>query len=244
VSQFVGGEYAHRDHHSDPKGRDPFIPVKAGKQRQALEFLQEHVLSDRYFKFPPQLLRRLAADRWSHWGNDNWGSSVDYPLHERVLRIQRVVLDQMLSPSVLRRIQNNALKVNADEQPLQVSEVFRTLTEGVWSEYPVKAGEGKKGKTSVIRRNLQRRHLQDLANLVLGQRSGGRGSFIFIGGGGGAAPPDARSLARMHLREIQGRIGGALKAANNGVDDTTRAHLEECRERIGRVLNASMTAND
>jgi hypothetical protein len=246
VAQFVGGEYAHRDHHNDPKGRDPLIPVKAAKQRQALEFLQQHVLSDKYFKFPPQLLRRLAADRWSHWGNESWASSVDYPLHDRVLGIQRVVLDQLLAPSVLRRIQNNALKVPADEQPLQVSEVFRTLTEGVWGEYPVKgAGDAKKGaKGSVLRRNLQRQHLKELANLVLGERSGGGGMFIFIGGGGGSAPPDARSLARMHLREIQGRIGAALKGNDGPLDDTTRAHLEECRERIGRVLNASLQLNE
>jgi hypothetical protein len=243
VAQFVGGEHAHRDHHNDPKGRDPLVPVATAKQRKALEFLQEHVLSDRYFKFPPQLLRRLAADRWSHWGNENWGA-VDYPLHDRVLMIQRIVLEQLLAPSVLRRIQNNALKVNPDEQPLQVSEVFRTLTEGIWSEHPVKGGEARKGKASVLRRNLQRRHLQDLSNLVLGERSGGRGMIIFFGGGGGSAPPDARSLARMHLREIQGRIVAALKRDNNGLDDTTRAHLEECRERIGRVLNASLQLNE
>ncbi len=245
VAQYVGGEYAHRDHHSDPKGRDPFVPVKAARQRQALKFLQEHVLSDRYFQFPPQLLRRLAADRWSHWGNENWGT-VDYPLHERVLRIQRIVLDQTFSPSVLRRIQNNALKVNPDEQPLQISELFRTLTDGIWGEYPVKgAADAKKAvRSSVIRRNLQRHHLKDLSNLVLGERSGGRGIVIFFGGGGGSAPPDARSLARLHLREIQGRISAALKERNGGVDDTTLAHLEECRERIGRVLNASLQLNE
>ena len=41
--------------------RDPLIPVKCEKQREALKFLQEHILSDRSFQFSPQLLRRLMA---------------------------------------------------------------------------------------------------------------------------------------------------------------------------------------
>ena len=61
VSNFVGGEYMHRDHRGDPNGRDPLVPVKGDKQREALEFLQEHIFSDQAFQFPPQLLRRLAA---------------------------------------------------------------------------------------------------------------------------------------------------------------------------------------
>ncbi len=248
VASFVGGEYAHRDHRDDPKGRDPLVPVKAARQRQALEFLQEHILNDKYFHFPPQVLRRLAADRWSHWGNDaGFGSSVDYPLHGRILRIQRVVLDHVFSPSVLTRIQNNAAKTDADEQPLQIAEVFRSLTEGIWGEFPVKgAADAKKAvRSSVIRRNLQRQHLKELSNLVLGKRPSSGGFIIFFGGsGGGTAPPDARSLARMHLREVQGRIQVVLNGKNGQLDETTRAHLEECRERVGRVLNASLQLNE
>ena len=60
----------HRDHRGDPNGRDPLVPVKADKQREALKFLQEHILTDKPFQFSPQLLRRLAADRWMHWGNE------------------------------------------------------------------------------------------------------------------------------------------------------------------------------
>ena len=44
VANFVGGEYMHRDHRGDPNGRDPLVPVKGDKQREALKFLQEHIL--------------------------------------------------------------------------------------------------------------------------------------------------------------------------------------------------------
>ena len=61
ISREIGGEVMHRDHCGYPAGRDPFVPVKAAKQREALKFLQEHILTDRPFQFPPQLLRRLAV---------------------------------------------------------------------------------------------------------------------------------------------------------------------------------------
>jgi hypothetical protein len=248
VSNYVGGEHMHRDHAGDPNGRDPFIPVKAVKQREALKFLQEHILTDKTFKFSPALLRKLAADRWAHWGNESAAyGGVDYPVHERVLRIQRVVLRHMFNPSVLARIQNNALKVEKDEQPLTMAEVFRSVTEGVWSDVPAAKPDAKTTvPSSVIRRNLQREHLKELANLVLGKKSSSGFIIITFGGGGSSpVPPDARSLARMHLRDVQKRIGRVLSDEKlAGPDDTTRAHLEECQERIGKLLNASMQVNE
>ncbi len=89
VTQFVGGQYLHRDYKGDPNGRDPFVPVTAVKQRESLKFLQDNLLSDKPFQFSPQLLRRLAADRWSHWGNDYaMMGGVEYPVYGRILAIQ------------------------------------------------------------------------------------------------------------------------------------------------------------
>jgi hypothetical protein len=240
TSQFIGGEFAHRDHRGDPEARDPFMPVPAAKQRKALKFLQEHLLSDQHFKFPPALLRKLAADRWSHWGSYS-SMSVDYPLHDRVLRIQRIVLMQLLSAGTLRRIQDNALKTD-DEQPLTIAEVFRTLTDGVWSDYPTKApGGDRKVPNSAIKRNLQREYLKELSTLVIGTSRSD--PFMFFFGGGGAVPPDAKSLARSHLKEIQTRITATLNDKQASIDETTRAHLEECKERIHQMLTASMQVN-
>jgi hypothetical protein len=243
VSSFVGGEYVHRDHRGDPNGRDPFEPVKPAKQREALKFLREHILTDAPFHFPPQLLRRLAADRWLHWGNEaNAFQSVQYPLHDRILGIQRIVLGQLLDGAVLGRIQNNALKADKDEQPLVVAEVFRCLTDSIWTE---EKADDKAAVSSVLRRNLQREHVKDLERLVLGPRQPAGGMMLFVGlGGGGRVPPDARSLARLHLREIGKRIETALNDRQRPLDDTTRAHLEECQERISKTLGASMQVNE
>ncbi|HMC67306.1 MAG TPA: zinc-dependent metalloprotease [Gemmataceae bacterium] len=244
ISNYIGAEYAHRDHKGDPNGRDPLLPVKAAKQREALKFLQENVLTDKPFQFSPALLRKLAVERWMHWSSRE--PHTDYPLHDRILGIQQVVLDRVFDSSVLQRIQNNSLKADKDEQPLTLAEVFRTTTDGVWSD--LGNGPGKDGKravaSSIIRRNLQREHLKNLYTLMLGEKSGGGSFLISFGGGGGSAPPDARSLARYHLRDINKRIDTVLTDKQAMLDETTRAHLEECHERIGKVLTASMQINE
>jgi hypothetical protein len=249
VSRHIGGEYAHRDHRDDPKGRDPLVPVTAAKQRAALKFLQDNIFSDKPFQFPPELLRRLAVERWYHWGA--YPGSTDFPLHDRILGIQRLAMNQLLSTSALRRIQNNSIKAAKEEQPLVIAEVFRSVTDGIWGE--LLNGAPKEDKwtlpSSIIRRNLQREHIKKLSTLVLGQKARSGYSFYydddyFYGGGASSAPPDARSLARMHLREISKRIQTTLEDRQAAVDETTRAHLEECRERIAKVLSASMQVND
>lgn len=243
VSNYIGGQYVHRDHFGDPDGREPLVPVPAARQREALKFLQDHILTDKSFQFPPQLLRKLGADRWLHWGNEAAAfGNIDYPVNERVLRIQRVALGHIYDPEVLGRIQNNALKVEKEEA-FTLAELFRGVSDAVWSDLP---REGMAAPSSVIRRNLQREHLKELTNLVLGKKSSGGGLFIIFGGGGGSgnAPADAKSLARMHLRDIHKRITRIVEDKESKLDDTTRAHLEESQDRIAKVLNAAMQVNE
>jgi hypothetical protein len=244
ISKYVGGEHAHRDHRNDPKGRDPLVPVTAAKQRDALKFLQEHIFTDRAFQFPPELLRKLAVERWMHWGAD--ASSTDFPLYDRVLGIQKLAMNQLLSPRVLRRIQANALKSDKEAKPVTIAEIFRGVSDGVWADLP--NGEAKKDlRSSIIRRNLQREHLKKLAGLVLGEKTSSNslwGFLVLLEGSSGSVPPDARSLARYHLRNIGKRIDVALTTKPADADETTIAHLEECKERIAKVLSASMQVNE
>jgi hypothetical protein len=242
VTNYVGGVHMNRDHRDDPDGRDPFIPVKADKQRQALKFLQEQVLTDKPFAFPPEVLRKLASDRWMHWGKDSAMASVEYPLHQRVLEIQMTVLDHCFDPATLTRIQNNALQTKGDEKPLLMAEVFRAVTDGVWGDLAPPADGKKDISSTVIRRNLQREYVKKLSDLVLGKSTQVFTIQMFFSDPP-ASPPDARSLARMHLRDIAGRIAGALNR-KDAVDDATRAHLEECQERIAKVLTASMQVTE
>src|SRR5207244_583219 len=160
----------------------PHAPAPAAELRERFECLQEHIFSDKPFQFPPELLRRLAVERWHHWGTQP--GSTDFPLHDRILGIQQVALNELLSSGVLRRIQNNALKTDKNDQPLVLAEVFRSVTDGVWCDLPNgvaneqktarpngAAKEEKGAPSTIIRRNLQREHVKKLSGLVLGQRT-------------------------------------------------------------------------
>ena len=226
TAQFVGGEHVYRDHKGDTNGRDPFVPVKAAKQREALKFLQEKILTDKPFGFPPELLRKLAADRWSHWGNEHaFMAGVDFPVNDRVLRIQRICFQVLLSDGTLSRIQDISVTADKSEAPFAVAEIFRALTDSTFADLPA-GDKAAAEKSSILRRNLQRAYVAELSRLVL------RGGV-----------PDARSLARMHLRDISKRIDLALGDKKAPPEDTLRAHLEESKEQIAKVLGASMTAS-
>ena len=53
---------------------------------------------------------------------------------------------------------------------------------------------------------------------------------------------DAKSLARMHLSDLNDKIKKAVDSRR--LDDTTRAHLIECRQRITKTLDSNYTANE
>ncbi len=248
VSEYVGGQHVHRDHKGDKDGRDPIVPVSGAKQREALRFLVTEVLGDKAFHFSPGLLRKLTTERWYHWGSDspNSATGVEYPVLDEVLGIQKIALNRCLGSSVLARLQEQSLEADEGAQPLTMAEVFRALTDGVWSECP--SGDGPPTVTcSTIRRNLQREHLRKLGTMVLGTRRNSMSdiySFLVMVGGSGNLPPDARSLARLHLKEIGDRVGKALDRKDAHLDDLTRAHLEECRQRVDQILTAKLDANE
>jgi hypothetical protein len=251
VASYVGGQSVSRDHKG--KGaRDPIVPIAATKQRDSLNFLVEQILSDKAFKFSPALLRRLATEKWYDWAGGGgmffFGGGVDYPVYEEILGIQRIAMSQCLAADVLSRMENQELQFDAGAEPLRVAEVFRCLTDGIWSELanPTPAAGGKAFALSTIRRNLQREHLKKLGTIALGnRRSPYDDMYVFIFFGGGASyPADARSLARMHLREIGDRINKVINQKDMPVDDTTRAHLQESSERIAKVLDAKVQANE
>ncbi len=248
ASQYIGGQSVSRDHKADKDARDPIMPVSGAKQRECLKFLTDTILSDQSFQFSPVLLRRLGAERWMHWGNDGLnGPGIDISVLERILGIQKIVLSHCLGAGTLARLENQQLQANAGSDPLRMEEVFRALTDGIWSDLDrLSAQKDPKVKAalSTVRRNLQREYLRRLGMMVLGDRSNGYsdafGYLVITSGGSPTVPADARALARLHLKEISGRIGVVLEARSAGLDDTTRAHLEECRHRIAKVLEANL----
>lgn len=245
AGNYVGGQQVYRDHKGDKNARDPVVPIPGAKQREALSFLIETILSDKSYQFSPALLRRLATDKWED-------DAPDFSVNDRVLAIQKIVLTKALSGTTMTRLVQQELQSEPDSNPLKVSEVFRALTNGVFSELDVTPATDKTKptvvKVSTIRRNLQREYLKRLATMVLGPKGQNLGDsvpfMIIIDGGGSSVPADARALARFHLKEINEKLAKVLDSKDLTLDDTSRAHLDELRTGITRVLGAGIQANE
>jgi len=238
ASKFIGGTSMNRDHKDDANARDPFVPTAPAKQREALKFLGEQILTDAPFDFPPELLRKLGADRWVHWGNEKSMSAVEFPVNDRVLAIHRTVLNELLDGGTLSAVQNTAKMNGKDDKPIQLAEVFRMLSDASFADLPTDS-KASKAKSSVIRRNLQREYVRKLSGMILGKPATGGSIFAMLAAG--SIPADAKSLARLHLKEAAGRIEAALKEEK---DDTAKAHLDELGMQIKRVLAAGVTASE
>ncbi len=245
ATQYVGGEHTHRDHKADPNGRLPYEPIPIAKQRDAIAFLSENILTDKAFKFPPELLRKLAPEFWSDWLFSSYNMSAEaFPVNDYVLSIQSEVLYTFLAGDTLSRLQDIELHATPEQEVLRMPEVFDSLSTAIWSELPGDPAAAPAGKLAVseIRRRLQRAHFSRLAEMVLGTSYNPYGySFSFYGGE--SVPADARSLARLQLKKLQARIEGSLGNAALEKDSYTEAHLSELKDRIDKVLDADMQIN-
>ena len=216
----------HRDHQWDPNGRPPFKVVDAAQQRAAMKLLTETAFAPP--TYDPELLNHLASSRWNHWGMRQ-STRIDYPIHDYVGMMQDRLLDQLLSPTTLTRMQDNELKVAADAEAYTMAEHLNSLVSSVFSEWKAgdKAGEftNRKPYISSFRRNLQRSAVKRLATLVTTN----------VG-----APEDARTLARMHLAQLDKDTTALLEKQDLKLDDYTRAHLLDSQSRIRQVLNADI----
>ena len=218
VSRYIGGIHHHRDHVGDPGGRVPLQPVSPARQREALDFLVEHVFGPGAFRWKPQLLNKLAPERWTDF---TWSvfavERIDYPIHHMVLAIQRTPLDRFYDPVLLSRMQDLELRYE-DGETFGMVDLFDGLRRAIWAE--LETGD----TIDSFRRNLQRAHLQKMIGLVLGRVPG--------------IPEDARTLARADLLAIAARIEARLE--DSGPDAYSRAHLEETGARIEAALEAGL----
>jgi Met-zincin/Domain of unknown function (DUF5117) len=235
-SKFVGGVYHVRDHVGDPDGRTPFRPVPAAKQREALDFLNTYAFSGKAFQLSPSLMNKLAIERIAGLDPAYYQvTRIDYPWHDNVLNVQRAVLNRLLHPVTLARIQDNELRFGGEEKPFKMAELFSSLNGSIWTEL-----DGDASEITSLRRNLQREYLKQLVRLTLRQTP-----TMPAGVSGPAAaaalppPEDATTLARYSLTRLQTKIRAKL-AGKGALDQTTRAHLQESQARIDAALAAQM----
>ncbi|MHC4547910.1 MAG: zinc-dependent metalloprotease [Planctomycetota bacterium] len=224
--QFVGGEHIHRDHRGDPNARAPLVPVDVAKQREALGFVCEEILSGRYFDFPPELMRKLAPDFYADDFFSFFFDTHDYPYLDNVLRVQLQLVLGLTSPSRLGRVLDARHKTPAEQEVLTGPEVFDTLQATIFGDLAGLPGKSTNQKPALgaTRRNLQREYVGQLIYILL------RGERRY--------PAPIQTLARHYVRNLASDIANARAGARE-LDTYTRAHLEECQTRLERALEAS-----
>lgn len=220
AAKYIGGLRIARDRAGS--NRAPLTPVPVAEQRTALKLIADGVFSVDSFKFKPEFMSRLAVDHFDRVRN--WESldgimvSTDYSLSNRVLTMQRNVLDQVMSDRTAARILETEFKVTDAKQTLRLSELYDTLQSAIWSE--LKSGKEING----LRRNLQREHLRRVATTLTRPSA--------------TTPADARALQRENARSLLTQ----LKTAQNksGLSKESRAHLSEAANTLEEALKAPL----
>ena len=211
----IGGVRTLRDHPGS--GRDPLKPTDAATQRAALDLIARHVLAIDGLAVTPTLQRRLAPDFDDR--GDNPALPTDYPVPQRLLDLQRAVLNQLMSDAVAARILDSVDKTDRPATAFQLSELYERLTRDVWSEL------AQGGPVSATRRELQRDHVNRLANALLRPSPQARA--------------DARSLQRQQALRLQAQLDKALQRPQK-LDAATRAHLQDSADTLAQALDAKL----
>jgi hypothetical protein len=230
MSAWLGGAFVNRDKKGDPGDRTPIEVVPVDQQRAALRFVMENAFRDEAFGLTPDLLRRMTVDKWLDDSTMAFQEST-WPVHDRVMGIQAMVLTRVLNPGTLGWVYDNEFLTPADQDMITLPEVLKAMDREIWSE--LDGGEGefteRKPMISSLRRNLQREYVSRLVDLSMPESWGQ------------AAHKALSNLALMHLRALSARLGQVQDKA--GLDAYSRAHLVETKLRIDKALEAGYTLN-
>jgi hypothetical protein len=122
-----------------------FFPIIAGRQKAAIEFLNEHAFKTNPKLINPEITTRLEAD----------GAA------DRILGSQRRVLTTLINDSRVKRMAEYVERAKTESQNAEVyspTEMLADIRGGVWNELV-----NDEGEIDLFRRNLQRTHVEILA---------------------------------------------------------------------------------
>ncbi len=223
LARQIGGVRTLRDYPGS--GRDPLLPVAAKAQRHALELMSSAVFAADGLSLSPALQRRLAPDYLDR--ADSIGEPTDFALAQRLLGLQRALLNYLMSDGLAARVQDSAAKVDEPADAFQLSELYRRLTADVWGELKDFGMAGRDIRPE--RRELQRSHVNRLVAALLRTSPTVRA--------------DARGLLRDQARELAVRLQVAQNARGKrrgDPRDETGVHLADSLDSLRQALAAPL----
>ena len=202
VTSHVGGVY--EDTHNPSQKGDVYTMVPKVQQKLAMQWLHKNA-----FASPTWLVDK------------NILSKIDYAGYtERLRGLQARHLNRLMSFETLGRlIDYNAL--NSDNY--SALEMLRDLRKGIWSEANLSQN------VTVYRRNLQRAHIDQLANLMTDEMNRARSRKYY-----NVNQSDVRALVRGEINVLKQRLRTATNAA---VNTETKYHYRDAIARIDNILN-------
>lgn len=205
ISRYIGGLYVDRSFADQPGAGLPYQPVEEARQKEAMAALNTYLFAPDVFKAPSELLNYLQVQRR---GFSLPGPTEDVKIHDQVLAMQGNVMNHILHPVVMKRINDTRLYGNEYE----MMEFMGELTDGVF-----KADMG--GNVNTFRQNLQIAYVTRLLDIIANE-----GSMKY--------DIPSQSAALYYVRQIESQ----LKAKRSG-NAETRAHTQHVLLLIDKALN-------
>jgi hypothetical protein len=148
--------------------------------------------------------------------SDGAGDNPDFSLSARVQSLQAGALGQLMSDTVAARLLESEAKVDGGRQAFRLSELYAALRGAIWSE--LKTGQD----IPLIRRNLQREHVNRVAGALLRPSS--------------TMPADARALLRAEAIALRSELAAAQR--RTGASKEAQAHLAQAFATVDEALKA------
>ncbi|MBB5212863.1 zinc-dependent metalloprotease [Microbulbifer hydrolyticus] len=204
VSRYIGGVMVDRAMVGQEGANDPFRPVPVAEQKRAMKILEEYVFAPEALVVPAELIKQLQQQRrWFFF----YGKTEDPKVHDLVLNIQKSVLDHLLNPVVLKRVQDSSLYGNE----YSMTDLYADLNLAIFAADAT-------GNVDTFRQNLQREYVNRLIKMSKPSAEDAR-------------QQQAQALARYSLKQIDRQL------STNGNDPASRAHKEYIQFVIREALN-------
>lgn len=152
ISRYVGGVYVNRGFVGQDPTTKPFTPIPLEDQKRAMLAINKHAFSKTAFSVPAEIYNYLQMQRR---GQEFRKETEDPKIHDRVLNIQRAVLDQLLNGTVMQRVTDSKMYGNK----YSLNAVLKDITNGIFME-------DLGASVSTIRQNLQEEYVSRLLNIA------------------------------------------------------------------------------
>ncbi|WP_028871502.1 zinc-dependent metalloprotease [Psychroserpens burtonensis] len=206
VSNNIGGVYENYKAADQPGAVYTAVPKE--KQEEAMQFIQDNL-----FTTQDWLIDKTIFDRIEFTGSV-----------ERVRAIQVRSLNNIMSLGKMQRLTEAH---TYDSEAYSLPNMMSDLRKGIWSE--LQTGS----KIDTYRRNLQRAHIDRLAQMMTIGNQSGRSSSPYVKiTPVNTSQSDIRAVVRAELKYLRSSL-----RSSRGADTLSRMHIADALERIDAILN-------